>query len=159
MSELATGTLRALRVELGMPTTKAVSTVNQSQRAIHSMLSTCLSHYDLTVAEWTIIGLLAESPHTPTELAKTLNVKTPYVAMLLRQLRHRNGIISEIAKDSDSRSKQIHLTTHGREFMASIETKLQGCMSRELVDKIAPNDLDTFFRVAEFIGKNVKHHD
>lgn len=140
-----------------MTSAQVAMSISQSQRAMHKLLSTCLGHHGLNVAQWMMLGVLSDGPQTPTAMAKLLEIKTPYVTMLIKQLKALNDVVTEVNSAKDTRTKTLALSEHGVEFVARIEAKLQVCIQRELAQNIAPVDLQTYFTVSDYIAKNVKH--
>ncbi len=143
-----------------MTSVNVLNMVNQSQRAMNKLLKVCLKHNGLTVTQWMILGSLASGPRTSVELIKSLGVTAPYISITIRQLRlEMSDYITESGIEEDIRLKVLGLSESGKQFVADVESKLQVCLRRELVQRVAPADLETYFNVTGFIAQNVKHLD
>jgi DNA-binding MarR family transcriptional regulator len=142
----------------GLTSFGLMSSISKSQKALQKMLCVCLGHHDLTLPQWQVIGLLIDGSKRPTELAQMNNMKTPQISLIALEIKKVHpSIITELLNQEDARTKKFALTETGQDFAAMVEAKLQICIQRELAKKVAPDNLQTYLEVTEFIGENVKH--
>jgi DNA-binding MarR family transcriptional regulator len=134
-----------------------ITTVNRASRAFSDLLTTCLSHHDLTIPAWGVLGYL--SSHTqarPIEIAKFLGVKPPFVAKMLSHLETRTYISTSRFPD-DERGKMIQLTQTGKDLVEMVEPQLQHCL-HEQFHGVDDSQLVSYFSFNNYIADNVHHH-
>lgn len=81
------------------------------------------------------------------------NIRRSTVTSIL-QLMEKKGYISRETVDEDARLKKIVLTPQGREIAVNTKKMIEE-MERKLVEGIDPQELDTFYRVADKIKANL----
>jgi MarR family transcriptional regulator for hemolysin len=135
---------------LGLTSYQMSVSINAAQRAFNVLLKTCLSHHNLTIPQWVVLGMIDKNNVVrPMVIAKQLGMKPPYIAKLLNGLVIDGFIVSSQYAD-DERGKTIRLSATGRELIDQVEPQLADCL-REV-------HASTFFAVSEFIAQNVRHH-
>jgi DNA-binding MarR family transcriptional regulator len=142
--------------QLGMKSYQTMLTINQSQQSLKELLSMCLGHYDLTMMQWLVIGVLIDQPQKPREIAQRIGVTPPYVTLILNQINELGYITKSMIED-DERSKIVVLSAEGKALGLEVEKKLMSCIEREMGD-LPAEELSNFFQVSDYIAKNVRHH-
>jgi DNA-binding MarR family transcriptional regulator len=140
---------------LGITSYQTVITVNQSQKSLNSMLSTCLGHCGLSMMQWLVIGVLIEKPQKPMDIAKKIGITPPYVTAVLNQIKDMGFVTKTIVED-DGRSKIIIISDAGRHKAQEVEERLIGCIKREMGD-LNGEELMNFLKVSNYIAQTVRH--
>lgn len=108
---------------------------------------------NLTMPEWTVLGLLADRPHIrPIEVAEILDVDPPFITVMLANLIKRNLITSK-SNEGDKRSKLLVLTKKGHGIVKNLEAKVHDSLEH-LMTGVNLADLKTYFKVLETVIKN-----
>ncbi len=124
---------------------------NKAYRFLRSTLAAPLATYDLSLPEWTLLGLLFdEGNHRISELATKLNVEVPQVTATVKQLE-KKGCVNVSRDPDDSRAKQIELTQKWARQMPSIEKAVQGKID-PLFSSLSPKEMAAYFKVLTTIA-------
>lgn len=131
--------------------------VNRANRAFSELLRTCLSHHDLTIPQWGILGHLYTCQQArPSSIATFLGVKAPFVAKTCADLESA-GYIESTPFPDDERGKMLRLTATGHNLVETVEPMLQHCIHEQLSD-IDQDQLKSYFSLNHHIAHNVHHH-
>src|SRR5690606_33825026 len=132
---------------------QALSRVSRSWRAL---LDARLRDSSCTQARWYALLHLsrAEQGLTQRELADRVGVEGPTIGRLLDALE-RQDLIERRPVDGDRRANQIHLTAAAQRLLEEIERTVSG-VRRELLEGIAPGDIDTCVSVLRVIGERLE---
>jgi DNA-binding MarR family transcriptional regulator len=142
--------------KLGLTSYDMSISINLAHRAFRELISTCLSHHNLTIPQWTLLGKLYTSGSVrPVNLAKILNIKPPYIAKLLSELEGQK-MIESVGFADDGRGKAIRLTKKGFVHVEYVESQLSECLNDQL-GSLKENDLKTYFIMTKYIANNVHH--
>ena len=138
---------------LALRTYQAGMLQGAAYRNLTAFLTRELSVVDLSVNEWSLLGLLASGKHRPSEIALEMGVSAPMVPRLMQALLVKE-LASETADDNDQRSKSIAITAKGRHLLDTNETRLRAKM-REYLSDITLADLNKYVRVMAKIARKV----
>lgn len=94
---------------------------------------------------------------TLVDVADTLKRDKAQVVRLIDKLVEA-GMVTREPNPEDGRSKILKLTPEGYAFFEGIEA-LEADFSEKLVEGIARQDLETFFRVSDQLSKNLRDID
>jgi len=122
----------------------------KAYRALRTNVTKTLEQYDLSIPEWTLLGLLQDGgPQRISELALKLSVEIPHVTVLIRQLTDK-GYVHAKQDPADSRAKIVSLTLKAKRQLPQI-----GEMTQEKVasyfHNITQEDLGAYFKVLQSI--------
>ena len=124
----------------------------KAYRQLKSYVNKHLSTYDLSMAEWAILGRLFEVPDGErlATLAEMLAVEPPLVTLLVDGIEAR-GLVKRAADPDDRRAKRICLTPSGTALVQKVEKHIHGAM-QELLADVTSEDLLAYTRVLEEIS-------
>ncbi len=105
----------------------------KAYRVIHSHLSQVLDEHDLSMPEWTLLGLLSEHKNGVrlSEIASGLDVEPPFATNLVEQLV-KKGIVLRQEDSKDHRAKLIVLSQKGKTVFPKVEKLAQERMKKLL---------------------------
>lgn len=94
----------------------------KAQRILYSHMSNVLKEYDLSLPEWTLIGLLYESKEgfRLNDIAIKLDVEPPFATNLVDQLEEKDWVTKK-EESTDHRAKRIVITSKGKLLLPTIE--------------------------------------
>lgn len=94
----------------------------KAQRILHFHMSNVLEEYDLSLPEWTLIGLLAKTKEgfRLSDIAIKLDVEPPFATNLVDQLEEKEWVIKK-EEAVDHRAKRIIITSKGKLLLPTIE--------------------------------------
>jgi DNA-binding MarR family transcriptional regulator len=141
--------------KIGIKSYETMLAVTQSQQSLKQMLSICLGHYNLSMMQWLVIGVLIDRSQKPIDIAKRIGVSPPYVTLILNQINEL-GYITKTVIEDDERSKIVVISPQGKALALKVEKKLMSCIEREM-GGLPAEDLSNFFQVSDYIAKNVRH--
>ncbi len=101
----------------------------RAYRSLSQHFSFILKPFDLTIAEWTTLGVLSEKDATTMgELASSLDTKPSHPTVIIDKLEAK-GLVTRTSADYDSRIKAVRLTKEGRAFIKDAEPKVRQALS------------------------------
>ncbi|MBB1627274.1 MarR family winged helix-turn-helix transcriptional regulator [Achromobacter sp. UMC71] len=111
-----------------------------------------LQPFDLTQATWLPLVQLARAPGPmrQKELAAALSLDNSAVVRVLQSLE-ASGFIERLEDPDDRRAKALAITAQGRQLVRRVHT-VSAELERELLDGMAPADVDAAHRVLERLG-------
>lgn len=122
-------------------------------RLLKNHTRSSLKPYDIGTLEWACIGLIqSKKGMQPKELARELGVKLPYITQMMKKFSERNFIVYE-AHPSDKRSKVIHITKQGREFVKQVEKKVKHD-AQKIAHGISRSEIITYIKVLKKLERN-----
>lgn len=101
----------------------------------------------LTVAQYLALRAVARSPLSGTELAQRAGVSGPAVSQLVTALE-AGGLVERRATEADRRSRDVTLTSRGRDTVQSA-TKLVGTRMAELLIDLPGPEAKALTRLLE----------
>jgi MarR family transcriptional regulator, transcriptional regulator for hemolysin len=139
---------------MDMPTYLAGTVQTGAYRVLREHVRGVLEQYELSPADWSMLGVLAEAPDgiRQVEVARALRVKAPLVTTMARKLKRR-GLISSLPSSSDARSKLLVLTEEGEKLMKTIEHRLSRRLAG-LLTGLTPAEMQTYHKVLVTIIAN-----
>lgn len=128
--------------------TKIGVVARQWRRAVDQRLQP----FDLTQATWLPLVQLARAPGPmrQKELAAALSLDNSAVVRVLQNLE-ASGFIERLEDADDRRAKALAITAQGRQLVRRVHT-VSAELERELLDGMAPADVDAAHRVLERLG-------
>jgi DNA-binding MarR family transcriptional regulator len=126
----------------------------QAHRILKNAVSEILEKESkLNMPEWTLLGLLADSPNIrPIEIASILDVDPPFITVIIEKLT-KERLISVRPNKEDKRSKLLVLTVRGRELVKNLE-RIVYEQSKHLLVGVNSSDMKSYFKVLEAIIQN-----
>jgi len=122
----------------------------KAYRAIRTNVTKTLERYDLSIPEWTLLGLLQDGgPQRISELALKLSVEIPHVTVLIRQLDDK-GYVKIKQDPADSRAKIVSLAPKARRQLPQIGEVTQEKVA-DCFHNITSEDLTAYFKVLQSI--------
>jgi MarR family transcriptional regulator for hemolysin len=139
-----------------MPSYKSGLLQAKAYRLLRSYVNKTLLGYELTMAEWALIGQLYDHPAGLrfADLATILDVEPPLVTKLVDNLETRRLAVRQSHPD-DRRAKQVCLTESGMALVDEIERLLTKAM-RELLKEVRADDLRIYLKVLAQIADAAK---
>lgn len=124
---------------------------NKAYRFLRACVSAPLATYDISLPEWTLLGLLFDQgAHRISDLAQKLDVEVPQVTATVKQLE-KKGCVSVTRDPDDSRAKQIELTPKWMRQMPTIEKAVQGELD-PLFSSLTAKEMAAYFKVLTTIA-------
>jgi MarR family transcriptional regulator for hemolysin len=119
----------------------------RSDRNLRAIVASSLKEHKLTMNEWLLLALVAESDHgyEMKEVATLLAVGQPHITALLKNLL-KQKVLSQSSGESDRRTRIITVTAKGKRLLATIERKVRRCL-RDWMADIPPDDLTVYLGV------------
>lgn len=105
----------------------------KAYRVIHTHLSQVLEEHELSMPEWTLLGLLSEHKNGTrlSEIATYLDVEPPFATNLVEQLV-KKGIVLREEDSKDHRAKRIVLAPKGKALLPKVESLAKERMKKLL---------------------------
>lgn len=144
----------------GLPLT-AISTyqagVAQSAayRLLKKFTEECISHYDITMMQWFIIGTIYDAGQTGigiTELSRAVDTNVPYITNTLNLLERKHVIAREF-RQGDNRSKVVRINSDYVPTIKQIESDLRHKMRETIYSSITPQELQVYLAVLYKLSK------
>lgn len=135
----------------------------EHSRAFRNIAATrdqVLVEYELSSAEWFVLEIVSRSPEDGIQvgdIARTINVQTTYIAMLLRQLQEKK-LVSVALSTQDRRVHLVTLTDSGKEKLKQTEQSLSAAFS-VWTDSISAADKRGFDRAAHVLAQMISPSD
>ncbi len=142
--------------QLGLTSYEMSTSVGLAHRAFNALLKTCLSHYNLTMSQWKLLGhLYTNGVSRPYRIASILETKPSMVAKILSELQNMDLVVVEVHPD-DERGKSILLNETGTRLVEQVESKLEVCLNDQF-KSLDRRDVETYFSLTRYIAQNVHH--
>ena len=121
-------------------------------RNLSSFLTNALKSSNITISEWSLLGVLATVGHSrPSDIAAAMDVKTPMATRLIQSLVEKD-LVMEKKVSSDQRGKLIALTPAGKDLLDNEELVIRAAM-QEYLSGVAREDLISYLKVMEYLAK------
>lgn len=141
---------------LTTPTYRMAVTQSRANRAFKAKLSQLLKQHNVTMMQWTIIGLVGDAKKDGlriSDLAAALDTSMAFITTTVNMLEAK-GIVEKTSHDRDSRAKIVRLSNSFRPKVGAIETDLSGHVQQWLGEKATPKDLATYFSVLKALAED-----
>lgn len=138
-----------------LTTYQTVALQSRAHRAIKAQLSQFLKPYNLTMMQWSILGLVADAGDAGiriSDLAKELDTSLAFVTTSVNVLEAK-GFVARSEHAHDSRAKLVRLSSEFAPKVAQIETDIATKQQAELYKGIEEADVNAYFRVLRNITK------
>lgn len=123
-----------------------------SNRKLTTFLTSRLSAQDLSLPEWTFLGIIHDNGRMRMQkLASHGDVEHPFATRHINSLE-KKGYITRVRDTTDSRARLIVLTQSGHECVETQETELQKEL-RHYLKAIPSDELDAYISVLKKISK------
>lgn len=137
------------------PTYRTAVTQSRANRAFKSKMADLLKRHNITMMQWTIIGLVSDSGKDGlriSDLANELDTSMAFITTTVNMLDAK-GMVQKSSHERDSRAKLVRLAEDFRPKVAAIETDLHAHMQKWLAEKTNAKDLATYFAVQSIIAE------
>jgi DNA-binding MarR family transcriptional regulator len=137
-----------------LPTYQAVIIQSRAQRAIKSSLSSALRGYGITMMQWSIIGLIADSDQDGmriSDVAHALDTSLAFITTSVNVLEAK-GLVTRTGHAHDNRAKMVSLKPEFSDKIAAIEAALQKEQRTLVYNGVSEDDLSAYFRVLNTIA-------
>jgi DNA-binding MarR family transcriptional regulator len=122
------------------------------------MFSKGIEPYGIAPEQFAAMKMISEDGNvTQSKIAIMLAKAKPTVSRTLHALE-KKGLIIRDEDDADRRIKYIRLTEEGQKVLNDT-IPLAKAFNETLYGQFTPQEVETFFRVLETIGKTVEHYD
>lgn len=103
----------------------------KAYRIIHTHTSAVLDEHNLSMPEWTLLGLLLEYKNgiRLSDIASNLDVEPPFATNLVDQLE-KKGLVARLEDSKDHRAKRIVLTPKGKLLVPKVESLVKERMKK-----------------------------
>jgi DNA-binding MarR family transcriptional regulator len=138
-----------------LTTYQAVVLQSRAHRAIKVHLTQLLKSNGMTMMQWSIIGLVADSGKGGmriSDLAHALDTSLAFITTSVNVLEAK-GLVYRVGHASDNRAKLVRLSEAFAPKIASIEAELKEKQGYQLYAGITERDLNTHFKVLQRIAK------
>lgn len=130
----------------------------KAYRLLKNYTSAILAPYNLTTAEWALLGHLYDTGELKLrEIASLLSVEAPLVTNMVDQLE-KNGYAKRINHPTDRRARYVTLTDKGRKSIPEIEKVVKKAV-KKMLKGVSILDLLAYMRVVRHIVENTEAHE
>ncbi|MEO7617356.1 MAG: MarR family transcriptional regulator [Candidatus Saccharibacteria bacterium] len=124
-----------------------------ANRNLTTFLTNALKSSNITISEWSALGILATAGDArPSDIATTMDVKTPMATRLIQSLLEKN-LVAERKVSEDQRGKLIVLTKEGKKLLDEEELVVREGM-REYMKDVDRDDLVAYLKVVEYLARH-----
>lgn len=129
---------------------------SRAHRALKTHVSQFLRDHDVTMMQWSVIGLIAEAGDDGmriSDLAKCLDTSLAFITTTVNVLEAKK-MVQRTTHSRDSRAKIVSLTPEFKPGVAQIEADLNKKLEEWLFPAISAADMATYIKVLDQIAKN-----
>ena len=138
-----------------LPTYEASLLQATAHRKLRYLVSELLKQYDLSLSEWTFLGLVYEHKQINLRtISGLLDVEPPFASRLSRKLLQMNFIEIE-ASPKDARIKQVGLSHYGHGRFTQIEMDLQRALQDVFIG-VPAKHMASYFIVLQYISDTLE---
>jgi len=137
------------------PTYRMAVTQSRANRAFKLKMAQLLRQHNLTMMQWTIIGLVHDGGKAGlriSDLAQELDTSMAFVTTTVNMLEAK-GMVQKTSHERDSRAKLVRITDSFKSKVSAIEKDLYGHIEKWLGEKINAGDLATYRKVLDVIAE------
>ncbi len=138
-----------------LTTYQAVVLQSRAHRAIKVHLSQLLKVHNITMMQWSILGLVADANEQGmriSDLAHALDTSLAFVTTSVNVLEAK-GFVKRSGHAHDNRAKLVHLSKEFAPKVAAIETDLTAKQQADLYKDLSADDVTTYFNVLRYFAK------
>ncbi|HSE61583.1 MAG TPA: MarR family transcriptional regulator [Candidatus Saccharimonadales bacterium] len=139
---------------MNLSTYQAVVLQSRAQRAIKSSLAAALRAYELTMMQWSIIGLIHEAGEKGvriSDLAQQLDTSLAFVTTTVNMLEAKN-LVRRTGHMHDSRAKVVTLDEKFASQVWTVEQAIASEQRQTLYSGLSDSDIETYFKVLRHIA-------
>lgn len=139
---------------MNLPTYQAVVLQSRAQRALKAGLASSLRAYELTMMQWSIIGLIhaaGEKGVRISDLAQQLDTSLAFVTTTINMLEAKN-LVRRTGHMHDSRAKVVTLDDTFASQVSGIEEVLSREQRQTVYSGLSDGDIETYFKVLRRIA-------
>jgi DNA-binding MarR family transcriptional regulator len=128
---------------------------SRAHRVIKEQLSDSLRKHDITMMQWSIIGLLSDAGNKGlriSDLAKTLDTSLAFVTTSVNVLAAKDIVYRE-SHANDNRAKIVRLSKSFAPKVKAIETELSKRQEAGIFSHFDATDVATYFKVLQQIAE------
>ena len=127
----------------------------KAYRALQNQLSQTLAVFNISIAEWKLLGLLTDMQVARIgDLAEALAVEPPLITKMVKQLVKTKFIIQK-TDPADKRASILTPTTHTKNLIEELNAPVRKALG-DLLIGVSPEEFQIYMRVLTTIGKNGK---
>jgi DNA-binding MarR family transcriptional regulator len=137
------------------PTYRMAVMQSRANRAFKLKMAQLLRQHNLTMMQWTIIGLVQDGGKAGlriSDLAAELDTSMAFVTTTVNMLEAK-GTVQKTSHERDSRAKLVRITEGFKGKVKSIEKDLHSHIEKWLADKVGVKDLETYRKVLNAIAE------
>ena len=138
-----------------LTTYQTVALQSRAHRAIKAQLSQFLKPYNLTMMQWSILGLVADTGDAGiriSDLAQALDTSLAFVTTSVNVLEAK-GFVARSEHAHDSRAKLVHLSKEFAPKIAAIEEDIATKQQAKLYDGLEATDVTAYITVLRRLTK------
>lgn len=140
---------------IGMTTYQAGMLQSRAYRALSNFMTDFLQLHDLSLPQWSLLGLLHEAKeYRPSQLAEMLGVKPPVATKLINEMEAKK-LLARISHGKDGRGAVISITSEGAKLVGNVESHLRQEM-RDYLGDIGRDELVTYLKVLARLAAKLK---
>ena len=128
----------------------------RAHRVVKMQVSSLLKKYNLTMMQWSIIGLVAEYGNQGvriSDLAAQLDTSLAFVTTTVNVLESKGALVRE-SHQHDSRSKLVKLTKEYRKQIARIEADTHDQLSTWFEQTVGKSERRAYMGVLQQIAQS-----
>lgn len=142
-------------MESSTPTYRMAVMQSRANRAFKLKMAQLLRQHNLTMMQWTIIGLVQDGGKAGlriSDLAAELDTSMAFVTTTVNMLEAK-GMVQKTSHERDSRAKLVRITDSFKSKVKAIEKDLHSHIEKWLSDKVGVKDLETYRKVLNAIAE------
>ena len=138
--------LPGMNSHINLSTYKAALLQSKAHRTLMTFMRDQLTPYNMTLPEWTTLGLTYDLHGIhPSEIADLLGVKPPVATSLLNKLEKKQ-LVKREQHTYDSRVSIISITSDGAKLITMVETSLRKELRRHF-DNISVKEFKLYIQI------------
>lgn len=137
------------------PTYRMAVTQSRANRAFKLKMAQLLRQHNLTMMQWTIIGLVHDGGKAGlriSDLAQELDTSMAFVTTTVNMLEAK-GMVVKSSHDRDSRAKLVRIVDSFKSKVNEVEKDLHQHIEKWLGEKVSAKDLATYREVLAAIAE------
>lgn len=142
-------------MDANSPTYRMAVTQSRANRAFKLKMAQLLRQHNLTMMQWTIIGLVHDGGKAGlriSDLAQELDTSMAFVTTTVNMLEAK-GMVQKSSHERDSRAKLVRIADSFKPKVNSVEKDLRSHVEKWLSEKISVKDLAVYRQVLNAIAE------
>jgi DNA-binding MarR family transcriptional regulator len=138
------------------PTYRMAVTQSRANRAFKLKMAQLLRQHNLTMMQWTIIGLVHDGGKAGlriSDLAQELDTSMAFVTTTVNMLEAK-GMVQKSSHERDSRAKLVRIADSFKSKVTAVEKDLHSHIEKWLGEKVSAKDLATYMQVLSVIAES-----